>query len=170
MCYPPVEDIEKSKDGRTPLRLPPDYLSRTGYRLPTEAEWEYACRAGAVTAYAYGGSAALLDRYGWNLQNAGDRTWPVGQKRPNDLGLFDMHGNAWEWCQESAADYDLAGMDDKEDLREITDQTSRALRGGAFNDPPRESRAAFRNLNRPSSHLVTFGLRPARTERRPKAE
>jgi formylglycine-generating enzyme required for sulfatase activity/tRNA A-37 threonylcarbamoyl transferase component Bud32 len=165
MCYPPVEVIEQSKDGRTPLRLPPDYLSRTGYRLPTEAEWEYACRAGAVTAYAYGGSAALLDRYGWNLQNAGDRTWPVGQKRPNDLGIFDMHGNAWEWCQESAADYDPAGMDDKEDLREITDQTSRALRGGAFNDPPRESRAAFRNLNRPSSRLVTFGLRPARTAR-----
>jgi formylglycine-generating enzyme required for sulfatase activity/predicted Ser/Thr protein kinase len=165
MCYPPVAEIEKSKDGRTPLRLPPDYLSRTGYRLPTEAEWEFACRSGAVTAYSYGNAAELLDRYGWNLQNAADRTWPVGQKRPNDLGLFDMHGNVWEWCQESADDYDAAGMEDKEDLREITDQTSRALRGGAFNDPPRESRAAFRNLNRPSSRLVTFGLRPARTAR-----
>src|SRR5260370_42288703 len=76
-----------------------------------------------------------------------------------------MHGNVWQWCQESAADYDATGMEDKEDPREITDQTSRALRGGAFNDPWRESRAAFRHLNRPASRLVTFGLRPARTAR-----
>jgi formylglycine-generating enzyme required for sulfatase activity len=86
-------------------RLKANYLSRTGYRLPTEAEWEYACRAGALTSRSYGETAELLDKYGWYYDNAHERTRPVGRKKPNDLGLFDVHGNVYTWCQERYRDY-----------------------------------------------------------------
>jgi formylglycine-generating enzyme required for sulfatase activity len=75
------------------MTMPDNYLSRMGYRLPTEAEWEYACRAGAATGYAYGASADILGNYAWYLLNAKGHPWPVGRLRPNDLGLYDMHGN-----------------------------------------------------------------------------
>ena len=82
------------------MKLKPNYLSLTGYRLPTEAEWEYACRAGAVTSWYYGETAELLTHYGWYRTNSPDQTQPVGAKKPNDRGLFDMHGNVFNWCQE----------------------------------------------------------------------
>src|SRR5262249_49787037 len=118
-------------------RLRANYLSLTGYRLPTEAEWEYACRAGAVTSWYYGeAEEPLLPRYGWDLKNSGERTWPVAGKKPNDLGLFDMHGNAYTWCQESYQDYPRAkggeAIEDKEDDLIISPSTFRVLRGGSF--------------------------------------
>lgn len=91
------------------VKLAKDYLKRTGYRLPTEAEWEYACRAGAVTARSYGEADDLLGNYGWFLENAKDRSWPVGSRKPNDWGLFDMHGNIWNWCQNPFKAYDSPG-------------------------------------------------------------
>ena len=74
---------------------------RTGYRLPTEAEWEYACRAGAVTSRYYGHSLDLLDAYAWYQANSKEHAWTCGSLFPNDLGLFDMLGNMYEWCQDS---------------------------------------------------------------------
>ena len=167
MCYPSVAAIEKCKDGVTPLKLPKDYLSRSGYRLPSEAEWEYACRADSRSSRYYGSSEEMLGRYGWYIHNAQDRAWPVGQKKPNDFGLFDMHGNTWDWCQESGWQY-VPGKggkpaEDEEDKRDIVDRLSRALRGGSFLDQPSNLRSAQRFSNRPTFRSSTVGLRLART-------
>src|SRR5204862_4160 len=122
----------------------PDHLRRTGYRLPTEAEWEYACRAGATSSRSYGSSAKLLGRYAWYQANSVERTWPVGQKRPNDLGLFDMHGNVWAWCQEAPSLYPSGRVEDKEDTRYVENTVNRVLRGGSFDIRTPNVRSAYR--------------------------
>ena len=82
------------------MKLAANYLKRSGYRLPTEAEMEFATRAGSVTSRYYGETEELLPKYAWYNKNGQDRTWPVGSKKPNDLGLFDVQGNVFTWCQE----------------------------------------------------------------------
>jgi formylglycine-generating enzyme required for sulfatase activity len=144
------------------------YLSLQGYRLPTEAEWEYACRAGAVTSRYYGETEELLPRYGWYSKNAGERTRPVGSKKPNDLGLFDLHGNVYTWCQESyQGDYpapkDGGAIEDKEGELSIKSTVSRVLRGGSFTYRASIVRSADRNGFVPSNRSGDVGFRPART-------
>jgi formylglycine-generating enzyme required for sulfatase activity len=119
------------------MKVRANYLSLQGYRLPSEAEWEYACRAGAVTSRYYGESEDLLGRYAWYMANSLNR-WmlPVGSLKPNDFGLFDMQGNAVEWCQERPF-YPRPGkpgqpIEDKEDVRDLSDREYRVLRGGSF--------------------------------------
>ena len=87
------------------MSIPADFLQRTGYRLPTEAEWEYACRAGTVTSRYYGNSTELLDAYAWYQANSKVHAWTCGSLLPNDLGLFDMLGNVNEWCQDRVGAY-----------------------------------------------------------------
>jgi formylglycine-generating enzyme required for sulfatase activity len=160
-CYQPNESDEFA-EGMKPA---PDFRDRTGYRLPTESEWEFACRAGAVTSRHFGNTERLLDRYAWYLGNSKQRTWPAGLMRPNDLGLFDMHGNVWNWCQDRYRSYpdSLIRVNDPVDQEPVTDAHGRVLRGGSFLNLSLFVRAATRVQNRPSLLADSYGFRPART-------
>jgi len=163
MCYPAIPEI---KEG---LVLPDDYLSRTGYRLPTDAEWEYACRAGTETSRFFGENEAMLPNYAWYLGNAGDRTHPGGMLEPNDFGLFDMLGNVVEWCQDPGVLFEPGARgwsrEDNAFLSPVSNKTMRILRGGAYDDPPESLRAAKRNGHLPTYRFEYNGLRVARTLR-----
>ncbi len=147
-------------------RLKASYLNLTGYRLPTEAEMEYATRAGALTSRHYGETEELLPKYAWYFKNSKEKTWPVGSLKPNDFGLFDMQGNVYAWCQERYKSYPQSGnrdIDDKEDIYRINTKESRIQRGGSFSDPASDVRSAFRNGSVPESRNLNDGFRPART-------
>ena len=106
----------------------------TGYRLPTEAEMEYATRAGALTSRYFGETDELLAKYAWYVKNGKERSWPVGSLKPNDLGLFDVQGNVYTWCQESLKAYptkkDEVASEDREDGLVVNGTNTRVLRGG----------------------------------------
>jgi formylglycine-generating enzyme required for sulfatase activity len=168
MCYPRVEEIEQVVLAAKGLKLPAKCLSRTGYRLPTEAEWEYACRAGVETSRAYGFADDLLKNYAWFPGNAGDRAQPVGLLKPNDLGLFDTYGNAWEWCQNPDHVYPLLWegqvSEDREDAAEVSDRVNWILRGAAFDSPrTADFRSGHRFKTRPGGRDHMVGFRVART-------
>jgi formylglycine-generating enzyme required for sulfatase activity len=161
-CYP--------KDLRDGVQLAPDLLRRKGYRLPTEAEWEYACRAGATTSRFFGASAALMEEYAWFYKNSEDRAWPGGQLKPNDRGLFDVYGNVLEWCHDWIRMYRLERGDqvredgDKQDL--VVSDTklfARVLRGGSFGSRTQTLRSATRMSDVPGRRFDSVGFRVART-------
>ena len=162
-CYEP-NDVGKFAEG---MKLLPDALKLPGYRLPTEEEWEYACRAGAVTSRYYGRSVELLGKYAWYSKNSQGRAWPCGQLLPNELGLFDMLGNVYEWCQDPYYRYPEGEgnttTDDINILFFINDQIHRFLRGGSFNFQPAGVRSAYRNWFAPSDRDTAIGFRPSRT-------
>jgi serine/threonine protein kinase/formylglycine-generating enzyme required for sulfatase activity/tetratricopeptide (TPR) repeat protein len=157
-CYLPNQRDEY--DGG--MTIPSDALRRTGYRLPTEAEWEYACRAGTVTSRYYGLSIGLLDAYA-RIQGNDDHASPGGSLRPNDLGLFDMLGNVYEWCQEGPTTNQPGRIDTAND--EIIDiRNRRLLGGGAFTTGPTAVRSAARGSMTPTYREgINIGFRPART-------
>jgi eukaryotic-like serine/threonine-protein kinase len=164
-CYLPNAKGEFA-DGMT---LAPNYLERTGYRLPTEAEMEVATRAGAVTARFYGETDELLPKYAWYLKNSLERTWPVGRLKPNDWGLFDVQGNVFTWCQESYKAYSTgqgaeADKEQVDGLLVISTQ-SHGVRGGSFIDPASDVRSAWRYKYASANRTVYTGFRPARTFR-----
>src|SRR5262249_22791524 len=130
-------------------------------------EWEYACRAGAASSRPYGGSEAWLGEYGWYLTNSSRTMHPAGSKKPNDLGLFDMLGNAFEWCTDPYRAYppEAAGkatIDAQMDA-EFSDNVVRVLRGGSFNYSAALLRSANRDRNRPTIRVSDNGFRPSRT-------
>jgi formylglycine-generating enzyme required for sulfatase activity len=121
------------------------------YRLPTEAEWEYACRAGTT-----GDDASDLDAMGWYDKNSDNKTHDVGTKLPNAFGLFDMHGNVWEWCQDWYHDSYSGAPGDGSAWLSGGDQKNRVLRGGSWGGDNEGSSSAYRGFGAPG-HRFTFG-------------
>jgi len=127
--------------------LPAEKAAGNVYRLPTEAEWEYACRAGTTTKYSFGDDESELGDYAWYGVNSDQKTHPVGSKKPNAWGLYDMYGNVWEWCQDWEEDYPSGSVTDPSGA---TSGTYRMFRGGSWYYPAEECRSAIRHWNRPS--------------------
>ena len=127
-------------------------------RLPTEAEWEYACRAGSKTRFSYGddNDYANLGDYAWYDKNSDKKTHPVGQKKPNAWGLYDMHGNVWQWCSDW---YDSYANAKNTDPQGPASGTSRVLRGGSWYNLPQNCRSARRSWNDPDDRFHNFGFR-----------
>ncbi len=128
------------------------------YRLPTEAEWEYACRAGAETAYFFGENEQDLDRFAWFDSNADQSTHPVGGKAPNPWGVYDMLGNVWEWCADWKGPYPDGYATDP---RGPESGTERILRGGSWFNDSRYLRCANRYGDRPGDSSFLVGFRVA---------
>ena len=131
-----------------------------GLRLPTEAEWEHACRAGSTKRYCFGDNERDLDKYAWFEGNSGKKSHPVGTKRPNRWGLYDMHGNMWEWCSSLRTPYPYKEDDGREDLDA---EGRRVLRGGAWYHYPRFERSAVRRGEGPEWKYYVTGFRVALT-------
>ena len=175
--------------------MPEEQSAGRVYRLPTEAEWEYACRAGTTTEYCFGDDASILGEYAWFVGNSGNsvidfqklgpfektqalgdnnnRAHPVGTKNPNAWGLYDMHGNMWEWCQDHYARYTAEAVTDpinpapgtaSEDSGNPLDRildAGRVVRGGGWRVYAAGCRSAYRNSNMPSLRGPVNGFRVA---------
>ncbi len=136
------------------------------YRLPTEAEWEYACRAGSSTSYCFGDDTTRLGEYAWYWENSGRRTWfgaikdrkthPVGQKSPNAWGLYDMHGNVWEWCNDWYGEYSSGSATDPTGA---SSGSYRVSRGGSWSYEAASCRSARRSWSVPSLRSLFLGFR-----------
>jgi formylglycine-generating enzyme required for sulfatase activity len=138
--------------------LPEEMKAGRVYRLPTEAEWEYACRAGSKTAYLFDDEEGLLPEYGWFNRNSSNRTHTVGLLEPNAWGLYDMHGNVWEWCSDWYGEYPKGAVRNPTGPKVGSD---RVCRGGSWDFEAANCRSAFRNWNYPSLRLDYYGLRVA---------
>lgn len=166
---------------RSGMKLPESYLHRTGFRLPTEAEWEFGARAGATTPHFFGMADSLLPEYAWYSHypqtrksdpidpRDPNRTWPVGQLEPNDLGLFDVYGNVWEWTQDRVARHTTSALvtDVEDTVLVVTDSVARTRRSGAFPYPAAMMRSAERGTVGafPLARRDNVGFRVAQTVR-----
>lgn len=140
------------------------------YRLPTEAEWEYAARAGSTGKYCFGDDERLLGDYAWYEKNSDQKTHSVGQKKPNAWGLYDMHGNVWEWCSDwFGEDYykELEKEGVAIDPRGPSTGSYRVRRGGGWNDYAVNCRSAYRGIWAPGNRYGNLGFRLVRVGRIP---
>lgn len=153
-CYEVREDA-----GKRMLHPVDGMLSKTGYRLPTEAEWEYSCRAGTTTSRFCGNAPALLAKYAWYLHNTEGKLSPVGLLRPNEYGLFDLYGNASQWCQTSYHEY---SRDNDDGSLFYKVQGNQVHRGCSYDSRPNVARSARRNRAL-SVPLGAVGFRVARS-------
>jgi formylglycine-generating enzyme required for sulfatase activity len=161
-----------AKEGRTPCyRINGEQvtvIAGNGYRLPTEAEWEYACRAGSTTRYPFGDNEADLGEFAWFDGNAERKTHPVGQRRPNRWGLYDMLGNVWEWCQDG---YDAGyyAVSPRAAPPGPSGASSRVFRGGGWYGYPAVGHTAYRRRSAPEfpkfrNDCLGFRLAAVRSE------
>jgi len=156
-------------DPRDGMTLPADYLHRTGYRLLTEAEWEFAVRAGTTTAWHFGSARDLLPEYAWFDENShNERTRPVGTLKPNAWGLFDMYGNVWEWTFDRRLPYPRDGgvtVDAEDSALQVRDDVPRTRRGGSFTYEWFTARSAHRGAVSylPAQIRDSVGFRVGRT-------
>jgi formylglycine-generating enzyme required for sulfatase activity len=160
-CYEPNQE-GKYAEG---MRVNAEAVAKGGYRLPTEAEWEYACRAGTVTSRYYGNTPDLLGLYEWYIRTSENQAQPCGMRLPNDLGLFDMLGNVYEWCHDCYTHSSPGpGSTVREVIRdEIVSQEARLFRGATFVSPAAALRSSIRILRPPSELRPDLGFRVART-------
>jgi formylglycine-generating enzyme required for sulfatase activity len=156
-CYVPNPDGGYAAG----MTIADDVLARTGYRLPTEAEWEYACRAGTATPHYFGRDDSQLAEYAVSDQVSGHGPISVGQRKPNDYGLFDMHGNAAEWCHDRYRLVSTRRMVDA--FASIAGREPRVVRGGSFQDGATRTRSAARGHRLPGERNATVGFRVARS-------
>ncbi len=163
--YADPESLDKERYPREPNpsanwapRNWPLELGRRGFRLPTESEWEVACRAGARTAYGYGSDVTLLDRFGWSLENSGKRAHPPRELRPGSRGLFDLHGNLFEWTHDWKGNF---GEADVVDPLGATGGSDRVRRGGSWGYDAADCRSAHRHTNEPTIRSLNSGFRLA---------
>ncbi|MFV1966793.1 MAG: SUMF1/EgtB/PvdO family nonheme iron enzyme, partial [Pirellulaceae bacterium] len=161
-CFVPNEQGQYD----TGMRIVPGFLDLSGYRLPTEAEWEYAARANATTSYHFGNIANSLGQFAVYGSTRPAEPQPVGRRKPNDFGLFDMHGNAAEWCRDRYQPYPASstGSSDGNALRDMTvwNTRFRVLRGGSYQDAPTQLRCASRSREWPGATNETVGFRVVR--------
>jgi formylglycine-generating enzyme required for sulfatase activity len=151
------------------------YCEWAGLELPTEAQWEYAARAGTTTSYWFGDDNEELERFVWFSDNSGNRVHSVGTKHPNFFGLYDMNGNVWEWClDEGHASYEL-DVRHGDGLRKVREGDANAsVRGGGYNYPADRARSAYRGKfnprrNRRERHGVSPGSSARAGSRRARA-
>ncbi|MCA8989873.1 MAG: formylglycine-generating enzyme family protein, partial [Planctomycetaceae bacterium] len=159
----PVEMVSRNAAVRFCQKLsamPAEKVAGFVYRLPTEAEWEYACRAGSWTSYSFGNDESKLDDYAWYNKNSKNSTHPVGQKMPNDWGLYDMHGNVFEWCQDW---YDNYFQRDVTDPMGPSEGGHWVRRGGSWNSNSDNCRSAFRGRSSLYSGKERDGFRVVRS-------
>lgn len=170
MCYPRVEDIHKD------MVLPVDFMDRHSYRLPSESEFEFACRANTLTPRPFGFAKHLLSHYAWTFENSNETAHPVAKKLPNDLGFFDLLGNAFEWCQDIALERypQFEQYEWKSDVLRVDTlptfeaKAERIMRGGSFLYQPSNARSGHRDFQSPKDKRVYLSFRIARTMIDPK--
>ncbi len=148
----PVEQVSWNACQEFVKKLTAVSKEKEPFRLPTEAEWEYACRAGSAGKYCFGDAENLMTDYAWHVGNAANTVHPVGEKKPNAWGLYDMHGNVWEWCQDW---YGAYADGEQTDPAGPAAGLHRTLRGGSWT-------LHFRSPGSHIEHVIRFSGRPGR--------